>query len=87
MRSSSEKQVARIRCREHRGPRDPGPHSSPKKRSEREVTDILADSAGECLEEYLAIPGLPDLTEEEVKLIDDIGRTHFVQLYVSSLRV
>ena len=55
--------------------------------AEREVTYILADSAGERLEEYLAIPGLPDLTEEEVKLIDDIGRTHFVQLYVSSLRV
>jgi hypothetical protein len=44
-------------------------------------------SKGERLEEYLAIPSLPDLTEEEVKLIDDVGRTHFFHTYVSSLRV
>jgi len=44
-------------------------------------------SKGERLEEYLAIPGLPDLTEEEVKLIDDIGRAHFFQVSVSSLRL
>jgi len=41
-------------------------------------------SKAERIEEYLTIPGLPDLTEEEVKLIDDIGRTHFSHLYVSS---
>ena len=43
-------------------------------------------SKAERLEEYLAIPTLPDLTEEEVRLIDDIGRTHFSHLYVSSRR-
>ena len=50
------------------------------------TVDHRTSSKAERIEEYLAIPSLPDLTEEEVKLIDDIGRTHFSHLYVSSRR-
>jgi len=49
------------------------------------TVNCRTSSKAERLEEYLAIPSLPDLTEDEVKLIDDIGKTHFFHLYVSSL--
>lgn len=45
-------------------------------------------SKEERLDEYLGIASVPDLTPEEVKLIEDTGAKHFHQQYVSySVRV
>jgi len=51
------------------------------------IVFISTTSKEERLEEYLGIPSVPDLTDEEVKLIDETGSKHFFQRYRNSFPV
>jgi len=51
------------------------------------IVAISTSSKAERLEEYLAVAGLPDLTAEEVDLIDETGSKHPFQQYKPVFRL